>query len=272
MHKTQLHDMVLHENQRVEVLRQALIMEEPLSIRIDGQPYSVVMRTPGDEVYLAAGFCLAEGIVDHPDDFATIGFCTEAGVNVVTATLTDERRKRAAAVLERRGFISQTSCGICGKELVKDIFQSVRPVPETTRISIQAAKKCVKTLIRRQHLFSETGSTHASMLFDDACREMTYAEDVGRHNALDKAIGEAFMKRRIDHAHIAVLSSRISYELVQKAARAGIEIMISMSRPTALAADLSTRLNQSIACLGRRGGFMIFCGRRRFIEDDASAD
>jgi FdhD protein len=272
MPATQLHDMILHEDNRVEVVRQPLIMEEPLSIRIDGNPYSVVMRTPGDEVYLAAGFCLAEEIVDHPDDFVTIGFCTEAGVNVVTATLTDERRRQAAAVLERRGFISQTSCGICGKEMVKDIYQSVRPVADTITISIETAKRGVKALIRQQHLFSKTGSTHASMLFDADCHEMTYAEDVGRHNALDKAIGQAFMQKRISEAHIAVLSSRISFELVQKAARAGVEIMISMSRPTALAVNLAKRLNLSIACLGRRGGFMIFCGSHRFTANGAKAD
>jgi FdhD protein len=267
MNKTELHDMILHENNTVEVIRQALIMEEPLSIRIDGNAYSVVMRTPGDEIYHAAGFCLAEGIVDHPDDFATIGFCTEEGVNVVTATLTSERRNRVEHLLGRRGFISQTSCGICGKELVKDLYQIVRPVSQTFNIPIATAMACVDRLVEQQHLFSKTGSTHASMIFDSENSVMAYAEDVGRHNALDKAIGRVFMNRKIDEANIAALSSRISYELVQKAARAGIEMMVSMSRPTALAVTLAKSLNMTLACVGRRRGFMIFCGKERFQEE-----
>ena len=118
--------MILYEYGSAETRNQELILEEPLSIRIDGNPYSVVMRTPGDEIYHAAGFCLAEGLVDHPDDFTTIGFCTEEGVNVVTATLHPERRMKVEDLLERRGLVSQTSCGICGKELVKDLFQIVK--------------------------------------------------------------------------------------------------------------------------------------------------
>ena len=267
MQKTQLHEMILHENNVVEVIPQALIMEEPLSIRIDGNPYSVVMRTPGDETHHAAGFCLAEGIVDHPEDFSTIGFCTEEGVNVVTATLTPERRKHVEDLLKRRGFVSQTSCGICGKELVEDLFQIIQPVANTIILPIEKAKSCIDLLVKQQHLFAETGSTHASMIFDSDLNIMSYAEDVGRHNALDKAIGRVFMEKKIDEARIAVLSSRISYELIQKAARAGIEMMISMSRPTALAVEIAKNLNITMACVGRRGGFMIFCCKKRFAEE-----
>jgi FdhD protein len=267
MEKTQLHEMILHENNTVEVIPQALILEEPLSIRINGNPYSVVMRTPGDEIYHAAGFCLAEGLVDHPDDFSTIGFCTEEGVNVVTATLTDRRRKQVENLLERRGFVSQTSCGICGKELVKDLFQIIQPVAARIMIPIEKAKSCVDLLVKQQRLFAETGSTHASMIFDSDLNIMSYAEDVGRHNALDKAIGRVFMEKKIDEAHIAVLSSRISYELVQKAARAGIEMMLSMSRPTALAVEIAKEINMTLACVGRRRGFMIFSGKKRFAEE-----
>ena len=267
MQKTQVHEMILHENNVVEVIPQALILEEPLSIRIDGNPYSVVMRTPGDETHHAAGFCLAEGIVDHPEDFSTIGFCTEEGVNVVTATLTAERRKHVEDLLERRGFVSQTSCGICGKELVEDLFQIIQPVAATIILPLEKAKSCVDLLVRQQHLFAETGSTHASMIFDSDLNTMSYAEDVGRHNALDKAIGRVFMEKKIDEARIAVLSSRISYELIQKAARAGIEMMVSMSRPTALAVEIAKNLNMTLACVGRRGGFMIFCGKERFAEE-----
>ena len=256
--------MVLHENGTVQTRDQALILEEPLSIRIEGKPYSVVMRTPGDELAHAAGFCLAEGIVDTPEDFATLGFCTEDGVNVVTATLTPERRHQVHDILNRQGFISQTSCGICGKEMLGDLYQIVKPVGTTLTIDIDQAKGCVQRLSEHQDLYALTGSSHAAMVFDAGLAPLAWAEDVGRHNALDKAIGKAFLKGELERIRVAAMSSRLSFELVQKGARAGLEIMISMSRPTALAVELAESLNMTLACLGKKRGFMIFCGKERF--------
>ena len=104
-----------------------LIGEEPLSIRVQGMPYAVVMRTPGDETAHVAGFCLGEGIVDEPGDITNIAFCDGEDTNVVTVTLTAERRARIADHLDRRTYISQTSCGICGKSIVDDLVQALRP-------------------------------------------------------------------------------------------------------------------------------------------------
>jgi FdhD protein len=256
--------MLLHENGVIQEREQALIMEEPLSIRIDGKPYSVVMRTPGDELAHAAGFCLAEGLVESPDDFVTLGFCTEDDVNVVTATLTPERREQVRDVLDRQGFISQTSCGICGKELLSDLYQIVTPVDTTMTIDIDRAKECVQRLAEHQDLYALTGSSHAAMVFDQDLVPLAWAEDVGRHNALDKAIGRTFLDGDLAKIRVGAMSSRLSFELVQKAARAGLEIMVSMSRPTALAVELAESLNMTLACLGKKRGFMIFCGRERF--------
>ena len=101
---------------------QDLLGEEPLSIRIQGNPYSVVMRTPGDEIELVAGFCLTEGIIDTPDDYKSLAFCDGEDTNTVAVTLVPSRREQISQILDRRGFISQTSCGLCGKEIVKDLF------------------------------------------------------------------------------------------------------------------------------------------------------
>ncbi|MEN8243822.1 MAG: formate dehydrogenase accessory sulfurtransferase FdhD [Thermodesulfobacteriota bacterium] len=256
--------MILFEKGSRQDREQALILEEPLSIRIEGKPYSVVMRTPGDELAHAAGFCLAEGLVEVPEDFATLGFCTEDDVNVVTATLAPERRQKVHDILNRQGFISQTSCGICGKELLTDLYQIVKPVKSTITIDIDQAKNCVQRLSEHQDLYSLTGSSHASMVFDAGLVPLAWAEDVGRHNALDKAIGKIFLKDQLDQLRVGAMSSRLSFELVQKAARAGLEIMVSMSRPTALAVELAESLNMTLACLGKKRGFMIFCGKERF--------
>jgi len=264
MENTHNQPMVLHENGTLQKQNQALILEEPLSIRIEGKPYAVVMRTPGDELAHAAGFCLAEGLVENPEDFTTLGFCTEDGVNVVTATLTPERRKQVHHILSRQGFVSQTSCGICGKEMLTDLYQIVKPVDTTMVMNIDQAKACIRQLAEHQDLYARTGSSHAAMVFDMDLAPMAWAEDVGRHNALDKAIGKTFIQGDVERARLAVMSSRLSFELVQKAARAGLEIMVSMSRPTALAVELAESLNMTLACLGKKKGFMIFCGEERF--------
>ena len=104
---------------------QELVSEEPLSIHVEGEPYSVVMRTPGQEIFHTAGFCLAEGLVDEPDDFLTIANCPDLDPNVISVSLKPERRNKVADILKRRNFISQTSCGVCGKELIKDLHQNL---------------------------------------------------------------------------------------------------------------------------------------------------
>jgi len=244
---------------------QGLIIEEPLSIRIEGEPYSVVMRTPGEEINHVAGFCLAEGLIDHPDDIDTIGLCDEGDANVITVTLQSGRRDKVKDLLERRGFVSQTSCGICGKELIADMQQILTPVKDKAAITVKQAMECVEKLIGRQELYKTTRGAHSAMIFDCNLEPLSQAEDVGRHNALDKAIGKVFMDGKLESACIAALSSRISYELVQKANRAGLVFLVGMSRPTSLAVELGQTMNMTIASI-REGGLLIFSGRERFLD------
>jgi FdhD protein len=250
---------------------QPLIIEEPLSIRIEGNPYAVVMRTPGDEIAHVAGFCLAEGLVDSPNDIVTIGFCTEENTNVATVTLTDDRKKKVADLLDRKGFVSQSSCGICGKEVVNDLHQITTPVKNNFTISIDHVKNSTDRLYTFQPIHKKTRSAHAALIFDKDRHVLASAEDVGRHNALDKAIGKVFMDNRISIARFGVMSSRLSYELVQKAARAGLEMLIGISRPTSLSVDLARAVNMTLAC-SRDNDLIIFCGKERFIFPEREKD
>jgi len=226
----------------------------------------MVMRTPGDEIAHAAGFCLAEGIADTPDDFNELTLCDGTGSNVVTVTLSPERRHQIINVLERRAFISQTSCGICGKEIVDDLNDMIRPLTAETSLDIHNTYHCLETLSSHQPLRQKTRSSHAALLFNADFEILAAGEDVGRHNALDKAIGKLFLKKRLTEAILLVLSSRVSYELVQKAARARIQIILSISRPTSLAVELAERLNITLACLAKGNGLDIFCGTHRLIQ------
>jgi FdhD protein len=244
-----------------------LIIEEPLSIRIQGNPYSVVLRTPGDELAHVAGFSLGEGIIDTPDDYTSIAFCDGDDTNVVTVTLTSERLQKISGYLDRRGFVSQTSCGLCGKELVNELHQIIEPIDDRLTIDIDRAYHCLQGLSGLQPLRRQTRATHAAVLYDSRFKSVASAEDVGRHNALDKAIGKAFLNRQLDQVILLTLSSRISYELVQKAARARIPIIIAASRPTALALDLAGKLNITLASQSKGDGLYIFCGEDRLISE-----
>jgi len=245
----------------------SLLREEPLSIRIQGNPYSVVMRTPGNEIELVAGFCLTEGIIDTPEDYKSLAFCDGDDTNTVAVTLVPSRREQISQILDRRGFISQTSCGLCGKEIVKDLFQKIQPLKDTGRIDINRALSCLENITRHQPLRRQTRAAHAAVLFDSAFEPLAAAEDVGRHNAVDKVIGKAFLDKKLDQSALLVLSSRISFELVQKAARARIPIILAISRPTALAVQLATELNITLASQSTEGpGLYVFCSAQRLLD------
>ncbi len=251
---------------------QELIAEEPLSIHIEGKPYSVVMRTPGEENAHVAGFCLSEGIVDSMDDLATFGYCTDTQGNVATVTLDSKRRHAVSRLLERRGFVSQTSCGICGKEMIKELQQALRPISDAGQFTAERVRACLQTLSERQKLYARTRASHAAALFDATPEMLAMSEDVGRHNALDKAVGTALINGDLAKACFGILSSRISYELVQKAARAKIPILIGMSRPTALAVQLAGELNMTLACDNKHGGLAVYCGLDRIVGAGADPD
>lgn len=235
---------------------QVLLAEEPLSIRVQGKPYTVVMRTPGDEIAHVAGFCLGEGIVDAPEDFGTLAFCEE-DVNVVTVTLTPARSQKVPEILDRRGFISQTSCGICGKELIADLRQATRTV-DAPPVAFSTVSNALEALSDHQPLRSLTRASHAAALFGEGGALLSVAEDVGRHNALDKAVGRLFLDNTLEKARFLVLSSRISYEMIQKAARAGIAIIVAVSRPTALAVELAEGLGITLCSLARGEGLFVY--------------
>lgn len=245
---------------------QALINEEPLSIRVQGEPYAVVMRTPGEELDHVAGFCLAEGIVDRLQDFNNLAFCDGDDTNTVTVTLTAERQARVRDHLDRRSYISQTSCGICGKAIVEDLVQVLKPTDCDPSFTVGEILGQLEGLRDHQRLRGVTRAAHAALIADARLTALAVAEDVGRHNALDKAVGKLFRTDRLPEAALLVLSSRISYELVQKAARARIPVIAAVSRPTLLAVNLAERLNITLACQARRDELLVFCHTHRLSQ------
>jgi len=245
----------------------SLIAEEPLSIRVQGRPYMVVMRTPGDELAHAAGLCLAEGLIRRPADIAQLAFCDGDDTNTVTVTLAEHSAGLLGQLNDRRSYISQTGCGLCGKELIQDLYSAITPVDDPTALPISLVSQALSDLPRRQPLREQTRAAHAAALHDRRGRLLAAAEDVGRHNALDKVIGRLLLDDRLSQAGMVVLSSRISYELVQKAACARIPIIVAVSRPTSLAVALAERLNIALATRRPGGGLWVYSAGQRFKTD-----
>lgn len=252
----------------IEAIQLDIINEEPLAIRVQGQPYAVVMRTPGDDLALTAGFAFTEGLVDSADDIVQLACCDADDANTVTLTLTPERQKTISSHLDRRGYISQTSCGICGKALVADLIQQLHPVKDAATLPLVQAERWIEKLNDLQPLRSKTAASHASAIYGDDGALQVVAEDVGRHNGLDKAIGRLFLDGQLGAAKVAALSSRVSYELVQKAARASIPIVLGVSRPTQLAVNLARDLNMTLATWARPSGLYIYSHGWRLIDGE----
>lgn len=261
-----LHHITLWQDSRREATTLEVIDEEPLAIRVQGRPYAVVMRTPADDLAHAAGFCLTEGLVDSLDEICNLAACEEGATNVVTVTLTEARRALIGRHLDRRGYISQTSCGLCGKTLVEELIQELQPITEKISFSLALAEKRLRNLKRYQPLHLRNFAAHAAVLFDAQFNPLVAMEDVGRHNALDKAIGQLFLERRLEQAKIAAVSSRLSYELVQKAVRARIPLLMALSRPTSLALDLAARLAVSVVGATKTTGLLLFTHPERLQD------
>jgi len=252
------HKVILWDHREKSGRTLTLINEEPLSIRVQGHPYSVIMRTPGMEREHVAGFCLGEGIADTPGDIVSIARCDGEDTNVVTVTLSPERQKKIDHILDRREFISQTSCGICGKEVVRDLIQTITPLTDHTRLEIHGTLERLNTMSRHQPLRDKTRGAHSAIIYDDELRFLSSAEDVGRHNALDKAVGTLFLQDKLSQGKLLILSSRLSYELVQKTARARIPVILTVSRPTALAVELSRALGITVASNAKGIGLFVY--------------
>jgi FdhD protein len=221
------------------------------------------MRTPGDELFHAAGFCLGEGIMDSPDDLDFIGYDEHLDPNRVDIWLRPARRKEIPEVLRRRSYVSQTSCGICGKQLIEDIYQKLTPAQDGFAIDVDRVFDCIETLYEMQEYYESTRGSHAALILDDHLEAVAFAEDVGRHNALDKAIGKTMMNGQLSNANILVLSSRNSHELVQKAARAHLPMIISLSRPTSLAVEMAKALNLTLVFPDKESELVVLCGEDR---------
>ena len=217
-----------------------ITVEGPLEIRLQDEAIAVLMRTPGDDLALAAGFLLTEGVLPSPKDLGTLGYCATAEPpneqNVVEARLTCE----VDVDRLRRNFYATSSCGVCGKASIDQLRTKADPISRSFTLSRPVLWSLSDVLRKGQAQFERTGALHASALFDLSGDLLYLCEDVGRHNAMDKLVGHYVLKgERPPELSVLLVSGRVSFEIVQKAWMAGVCFIAAVSGPSTLAVDLA---------------------------------
>jgi FdhD protein len=238
--------------------------EEPLEVRLHGRAFAVIMRTPGADRELAAGFLLSESVIRGPDDLGAVEHCRHPDHpdvhNVVDVYLAGEAARLLDGVLEqRRNILTSSSCGLCGRVTIDSLRLSASPLEADERIEWTVAAALPERLRKKQAVFDQTGGLHAAALFamDGTCE--AFAEDVGRHNAVDKVIGGMVLDNRVPLAGRALLvSGRASFEIVQKAWLAGVPIVCAISAPSSLAIELAEEAGITLIGFLREGGFNLY--------------
>lgn len=252
-----------------------LIAEEPLEIRLGGRPLAVTMRTPGDDVALAHGFLLTEGVISGPEDVQTARYCAgsvvddETGQPENTYNVLDVRLTAgvpAPLVDPTRNFYTSSSCGVCGKASIEAIEQQIRwPVTDdAVRLDPRVLIKLPGLLREQQRAFERTGGLHGAGLFRADGTALRVAEDVGRHNAVDKVIGWALLQGLLPaRGCVLVVSGRASFELAQKALMAGIPALVAVSAPSSLAVEVARTAGMTLLGFVRSPSFNVYAGGHR---------
>jgi FdhD protein len=272
-----------------EESRCAVVEEDALTVDVEGIGHYTLMWTPttnsstargytredgllGDDEHpeklaLAMGFALTEGLITSLDDIKSLSSCPD-DPKVVQLQLHAPERVTA----RRKNVVINSSCGICGpREILEDNALELEQVGEGLQLSRSAIAPLMQKMADRQHIFQQTGGSHAAAIFDSAGSLLAVAEDLGRHNALDKAIGTVLLERGNLKDCGAVLSSRLSLEMVLKAIRADLQVMLAVSAPTSLAIEVANRFGVTLCGFVREDRATVYTHTQRIINSEVSA-
>jgi FdhD protein len=249
-----------------------LATEEPLEIRAQGpgqaaRAVAVTMRTPGADFELAAGFLWSEGLLDDPRGVRRVSYCEdlpdeEQEWNVVTVELEGPFDPDRVA----RTFAVTSSCGVCGRATLDEVEVRCAPLAEGPVVTASVLTSLPERLREGQTVFEQTGGLHAAGLFEPGGRLLALREDVGRHNAVDKIVGRGLLARELPLAGTVLqVSGRVSFEIVQKAARAGIPVVAAVSAPSSLAVEAAERLGVTLAAFVREGRATVYAHPERIV-------
>ncbi|HJQ47427.1 MAG TPA: formate dehydrogenase accessory sulfurtransferase FdhD [Amycolatopsis sp.] len=251
----------------------SLAAEEPLEIRVGGRSLAVTMRTPGHDVELSHGFLLSEGVIGSAADVSTARYCNSVDdqgrntYNVLDIALADGVPPPATGV--ERNFYTTSSCGVCGKAALDAVRLKTRFSPGDSGFTVtpEVLAGLPDTLRTQQKVFASTGGLHGAGLFRSDGTLLAVREDVGRHNAVDKVLGWALLENRVPLTNVGLLvSGRASFELVQKAAMAGIPFLAAVSAPSSLAVELAEENGMTLVGFLRGASMNLYTGEQRVLE------
>jgi FdhD protein len=252
-----------------------LAVEEPLEIRLGRMSFSVTMRTPGDDFDLVAGFLVSEGVIWSADQLVSLRFCAGEDENGMQTFNVVEAQLRPDVPLPDTGrnVYTSSSCGICGTDSIDSVRKSSHYSPQDDPVTVDAhVLASLPALLREsQRVFEETGGVHAAGLFrindDGAVQLLCLREDVGRHNAVDKVVGWALREGLLPlRGTVLQVSGRASFELVQKAALAGIPVLSAVSAPSSLAVELAEASGLTLAGFSRGTSLNVYAGDARVLR------
>lgn len=273
---------VIRWNQSIPIqVDDDLVVEEPLEIRVGEQSLIVVMRTPGHDFELAAGFLFTESLIKTADDIEIIAYCEQEDIvtetkeqaldfdimqNIVNVRLTEQLDLEEQSGWQRN-FHANASCGLCGKMTIESVKHQVNPLNSDFRLNQKVFYELNDKLRAAQSLFEKTGGLHAAGLFDENGELLIIREDIGRHNAVDKVIGQALLSDMIPlDRYILMVSGRASFEIVQKALFARIPIVVAVSAASTLAVDLATEGNLTLIGFMRGKQMSVYSCPERILK------
>ena len=257
----------LNRGVAAEPVMDSVATEEPLEIRIEGRSIAIIMRTPGQDEDLAAGFLLTENVVKHADELFEISVCpshSEGRGNIADVLLAGVSVNWDS--LTRHVFTS-SSCGVCGKASVDAVFQTFPKVKADWHVAAKLVQEMPEKLREKQSTFEKTGGLHACGLFDLAGNLLIVREDVGRHNAIDKVLGFALREYLLPlNRCMLMVSGRVSFEIMQKALAAGIPFVAAVSAPSSLAVQFANESGQTLVGFLRGDQMNVYAGEQRIIQ------
>lgn len=240
--------------------------EIPVALHYNGQPHVVMMATPADLEDFALGFSLSEAVIGEPSELRTVA--VEPLLEGIEVAMTVPAARAEAVAARQRNLTGRSSCGLCGTQALEDVVRHPPPVGAGPAVDTAAVQRALAALAAAQPVNALTGATHAAGWADPGGALQLVREDVGRHNALDKLIG-AMARARLDTGSgFVVVTSRASYEMVQKAATVGITLMVAISAPTALAIHLADSAGLTLVGFARRDGHAVYTHPHRIIATE----
>lgn len=267
-HSIELTQVMEWKNGILQAQQDSLASEEPLEIRIDGRPLSVTMRTPGNDLELAAGFLLTEGIIETRNQLADIRAVMQDGAARSNRVEVRLHKAQFTSEDQQRNFFTASSCGICGKASIDAIrHRGLRAPDRDFRVLPEVMCRLPDALRADQPVFERTGALHAAALFDAQGNLIALREDIGRHNAVDKLVGWALLEGHLPLSNLIMLvSGRGGFEIIQKALAAGVPVVASVSAPSSLAVRLARELGLTLIGFLRGHRFVVYSGEFRCLS------